>query len=200
MPTERPLDPRAIAAAPNGDASRKRRRGAQRLWATALGFALAVAHHPLSPALADPGSNGLIVEVGTLTSPVSAPPWAESALTLTAGADARALAGTSWVLVSIDGAPVRLKTDASITFAPDGSVSGRAGCNRFTGSYEQSAEVIQFSPMAVTRMACEGAAMATENAVLSVLSGPARITRPDPETLSLRSEADGVLLVYVAAP
>lgn len=50
------------------------------------------------------------------------------------------------------------KTDAfTITFTEDGRVSGTTDCNNFSGSYTQPApEQITFSPLASTKMFCEG--------------------------------------------
>lgn len=68
------------------------------------------------------------------------------------------LAGTSWTLVEIEGAP--LARDAalepiSIAFDADGSrVSGYGGCNRFSGGYVVTDARLRFEPLAMTKMAC----------------------------------------------
>lgn len=53
---------------------------------------------------------------------------------------------------------------ASANFADDGKVSGSNGCNRYFGTYSQSAGNLTFSPLGATRMACINTAMDVENA------------------------------------
>jgi heat shock protein HslJ len=79
----------------------------------------------------------------------------------TATSTGSTLAGTSWIMSSLNGAlPV---ADAAVTLAlgVDGSASGSDGCNRYWTTYEQDGQNLTFKqPMAGTLMACEKPVMA----------------------------------------
>ena len=45
-------------------------------------------------------------------------------------------------------------TEITAVFSADDTVSGSAGCNRFSGRYTRNAERLSFSPLATTKMAC----------------------------------------------
>ena len=66
------------------------------------------------------------------------------------------LPGTSCILVDLDGS---VEFDASVapnlTFADDGTLSGFAGCNTYTGSFTLDGSAIDIGPLATTRMACQ---------------------------------------------
>ena len=81
-----------------------------------------------------------------------------------------ALAGTSWVLVSFAGDDVLSGTDVTAEFAED-QVSGSAGCNSYSGSYEadNDSDLDVPGPFAVTLRACETGVMDQESAFLSAL-------------------------------
>ena len=81
------------------------------------------------------------------------------------------LAGTSWTLLSIGGAPVVEGSGPHITFGADGHASGSTGCNSMSGDYTTDGAALTFGPMATTRMACEEPLMAQESAVLETLTG-----------------------------
>jgi heat shock protein HslJ len=92
----------------------------------------------------------------------------------------RPIAGTSWTLETIAGsgpdgsasnvpAGVRAPT---LLIAEDGTVELFAGCNRGGGrAVVRDDGFVDFGPIALTRMACDRAAMAVEAAVTSILSG-----------------------------
>jgi heat shock protein HslJ len=80
-----------------------------------------------------------------------------------------------WQVTTLGG--LALPDQASVTFdfaAP--SVSGSAGCNRFTGTYGQDGSNVTFGPAALTRMACAPEVMDVEAGFTKALS---RITRFD---------------------
>jgi len=81
------------------------------------------------------------------------------------------LAGTSWTLVSIGGAPVVEGSGPHLTFDTEGQASGSTGCNSISGSYAADGAALTFGPLATTRMACEEDLMAQESAVLEALTG-----------------------------
>jgi len=64
----------------------------------------------------------------------------------------------------------------TVEFGPDARVSGRSGCNRFTGRYMLSGEGLAFGTLAVTRMACPPARMETERRFLARLQNITRAT------------------------
>lgn len=98
------------------------------------------------------------------------------------------LAGTEWGLDAA-GAP-----DRFIRFGSDGRVSGSAGCNRFTGSYEHEGARLSFGPLATTRMMCAPDVMEAEEAFLSALSRVEGIAALDPLALELAGEGGEPLL------
>jgi heat shock protein HslJ len=82
------------------------------------------------------------------------------------------LTGSAWKLVELEGEPATPGTGGKqsfLSFTEDGTVSGFAGCNRFTGSFQSDGDELSFSPLASTRMACaEG--MEQENQFLAALT------------------------------
>jgi heat shock protein HslJ len=64
-------------------------------------------------------------------------------------------------------------TQATITFGPDGILSGTAGCNQFSGGYGVEGSNITIGPLMSTMMACEDELMAQEAAVMQALEGAA---------------------------
>jgi len=86
----------------------------------------------------------------------------------------RPLLGIRWILdgiVSGDAvSSVPAGVIASLTFS-DGAVDVEAGCNRGGGSVEVAGATIAFGPIGLTKVACEGGAMAVEQAMTAVLSG-----------------------------
>jgi heat shock protein HslJ len=77
---------------------------------------------------------------------------------------------TSWVLVDLDGS-----TDfdedlrPTLTFAEDGTLSGFAGCNTFSGPYTLDGTSIDIGSLATTKIACEPPASTIEAALLPAL-------------------------------
>ena len=63
-----------------------------------------------------------------------------------------------------------------IEFGAD-RLSGRAGCNRFSGTYSITGDRLAVGPLATTRMACPEPAMRHERRVLEILRGPVTISR-----------------------
>jgi heat shock protein HslJ len=113
----------------------------------------------------------------------------------------QALVGTVWTLDSvIDGdavSSVPMGVTATLEFADDGTVAIRPGCNTGSTDYTIDGNTITFGPIALTRMACDGAAGQVENAVLAVLgSGPLSLTI-DGDRLTLQGPGNG--LGYVAS-
>ena len=78
------------------------------------------------------------------------------------------LDGTNWRVISIDGAPPVAGRPAEFAFE-GGRISGRAGCNRLSGSFASDGTRLTVGSVAATRMACEPALMAQEARVLVLL-------------------------------
>jgi heat shock protein HslJ len=78
---------------------------------------------------------------------------------------------TRWKLTRLPG-DIKLPQmeDVFIRFdAEKNQVSGKSGCNRFTGQYKLEGNKIQSGPVAVTKMMCPPELMAVENAFLKAL-------------------------------
>lgn len=97
--------------------------------ALALHPALALACGPTPPAFNGDGEAAISVSVGRI-------------------------AGLVWLPLLIDGQEIPADSGLSLEIAPDGKVTGMTGCNRLAGTAELDAGVIEFSPLAVTEMAC----------------------------------------------
>lgn len=84
-----------------------------------------------------------------------------------AGAPLRSLRGSEWRLIRLGETPI--EAEAGIAFASDGMASGNAGCNRFSGSFEEDRGTIAFGPLASTRMACPDPQMSVETGFFQAL-------------------------------
>jgi heat shock protein HslJ len=108
------------------------------------------------------------------------------------------LAGTSWTLSEIAGAPpVTSDRPAELEFNAEGGVAGSTGCNRFFGSYTASGDTISFGQLGSTMMACPDEVMQQELSFLQLMEAVASYTIAD-DTLTL-STADGQSLVFTRA-
>jgi heat shock protein HslJ len=70
---------------------------------------------------------------------------------------ATTLQGGEWSLTHLDGQPIDVASTAAvptILFDDRGRLSGFAGCNRFSGTYDTTGERLRIGPLAMTRMAC----------------------------------------------
>jgi heat shock protein HslJ len=77
-------------------------------------------------------------------------------------------------------------------------VTGRAGCNRFSGGWQQNAAKVTFGPIIATRMACAPALMEFEGKFLTTLeavtivsfdaTGAALLKATDGRAIKLRRE------------
>ena len=81
------------------------------------------------------------------------------------------LVGTTWTLTTIASgdavSSVLNGTEVTAAFTEDATVSGSAGCNRYSGSYTWTGDQLSFSPLATTKMACADDVMAQESAFLA---------------------------------
>ncbi|MBB5915873.1 heat shock protein HslJ [Nocardia transvalensis] len=115
----------------------------------------------------------------------------------------RPLTGTDWVVTALlrPEGQVRSATleevQPTLTLAPDGKVTGSAGCNRMTGSAEIAGGDVTFHDIATTRMACPPEVMEVEQQVLEALDGKTTTTI-DADTLTLRNSGNNTGLVLRA--
>jgi heat shock protein HslJ len=84
------------------------------------------------------------------------------------GAASASLVGRSWELVAVGGKPP--VAEGSITFAEDGTVAYRTGCNSGGGSYAVEATHLRFDAGFMTEMACDEPRGAQEAAFAAVLA------------------------------
>lgn len=81
------------------------------------------------------------------------------------------LGGTSWNLAEMGETADFARIVPTIQFGADGSLSGFAACNTFSGTYTTDGGTIAFGSLATTKMACERPASALEAEYLEALSG-----------------------------
>jgi heat shock protein HslJ len=93
------------------------------------------------------------------------------------------LEGTAWRLEDLAGGGVAEGAEATLEFAPEGKVAGRAFCNRFFGTVKVSGEKIGFTGLGATKMACPEPVMSQEAKYLSALENARRVTRDGPRLL-----------------
>ena len=98
------------------------------------------------------------------------------------------LVGTEWILGDLPG---QLLADVrpTVSFSGDGTVSGNAGCNTFSGNYTVDGANLTFGPLISTRMACEGAKGTLETAFLAGLQATTTYEITDAGELKLTAGA-----------
>jgi len=101
------------------------------------------------------------------------------------GGPPRDLTVREWVVESIDGRGVVDNSRTTMTFDPAGQIAGRAGCNRYTGSYKLQGARFEVKGVATTRMICVPALMDQETRFLKALDA----------TSTWRLQPDGSLLL-----
>lgn len=117
-----------------------------------------------------------------------------AACSAVAGAAENPLAGTVWVLTSLEGEPPIEGTAPSLSFGED-TLGGSAGCNSFGGEYEVRSDQLKVGEIAATLMACDSAAvMEQERSYVAVLRSAQTFSFSDSE---LRiTTAEGGELVF----
>lgn len=93
--------------------------------------------------------------------------------------------------------PAVSDAEANLIFGDDGTVGGSSGCNSLGGEYQVEGNVITFSELTSTLMACDDARTAQESAFTQVLNGEAEFEIED-ETLAITN--DGMALVFSSVP
>jgi heat shock protein HslJ len=108
------------------------------------------------------------------------------------------LAGTNWILSSLNGELPLAGTTVTLQFGNDGTVSGTDGCNRFNTTYTQDGSSLTINPSTgiSTLMACEEPVMNQATAYTTALSETSSFTASGNQ-LSL-SNGNEVLATFVA--
>jgi heat shock protein HslJ len=116
-------------------------------------------------------------------------------------AQSQDLAGTSWEAVNYNNgkqAVVGVITDTTLTadFGKDGTVSGKAGCNTFTGGFKTNGNQITIGPLASPMMACDQPAgvMDQEAQYLAALQSAATY-QLEGNVLELRTKDDALAAI-----
>lgn len=124
---------------------------------------------------------------------------ASGAARATFTAQSRELAGTSWLVTAYNNGrqavvSVLPGTELTLAFA-EGTLSGRAGCNRYHASWHGDGDRLTIGPPAATRMFCAGpeGVMEQEAQFLRALESVATVQLEGPR-LELRTD-DGALAV-----
>jgi heat shock protein HslJ len=111
------------------------------------------------------------------------------------------LAGTSWEAVNYNNgkqAVVGVITDTTLTadFGKDGTLSGKAGCNTYSGGYKTNGNQITIGPLASTMMACDQPAgvMDQETQYLAALQSAATY-QIEGNVLELRTKDDALAAI-----
>ena len=102
-----------------------------------------------------------------------------------------------WRVVELDGTAIEAADGVTLTL-DDGQASGRAGCNRFAGSYAVDTG-FAFGPLALTRMACFGRAAELET-LFTTVSGQIDGFQRDGDALVLTAGNRPVLRAVPADP
>jgi heat shock protein HslJ len=68
--------------------------------------------------------------------------------------DADEMAGTEWVLVSINGDTVQVGSPPTLVFEGE-KISGNGGCNNYNGNYQIDGSALSLGPLVRTEMYCQ---------------------------------------------
>jgi len=108
------------------------------------------------------------------------------------------LAGTSWMLTSMDGVPNPEAYEITLAFEVE-DISGQSGCNAYGGSYASTESTISFSVIKATEQACtepEGIMQAEADYLTALQSVTGYALAGDQLTLS---GSGGQVLVYTGS-
>lgn len=102
---------------------------------------------------------------------------------------------SSWLLTRLNGET--LLPDSSIHFSfQNGTITGRDGCNQFSGSYTQDGEQLTIGPDLVsTMMACEETIMTQSGAFYEMLSKAKTFSHSDDTLILLNSDGTEIAVL-----
>lgn len=107
------------------------------------------------------------------------------------------LAGTQWVLQTLNGAPALEGAPATLNFGDDGRVTGADGCNRFFGPYQAEGDALIFSQLGGTLMACPPDVMEQSRDFTRALMSTKTFSIAG-DSLTLLDESGAALATFVA--
>lgn len=108
---------------------------------------------------------------------------------------ANPLTGTKWQLVTLAQQDALATAAVTIEFIDD-ALSGSAGCNTYSATYQLNGTMMTISPAAATRMACaDEQQMAQETTYLEGLGTITQFQIVDGQ-LQLRNGSDAVVMVF----
>lgn len=107
----------------------------------------------------------------------------------------RPLVNTSWTVASVAGVATLPDARPTMAFAQDGTISGSAGCNQYSGTFRTDGDAIAIARVASTMMMCEGDRGQQEAVFLKGLNGAATWRQTEAGQL----EIDGAIAI-VAGP
>jgi putative lipoprotein len=105
--------------------------------------------------------------------------------------------GISWRPVTVGEESIPEDSGLYILFEVDGSIAGHGGCNRFSGSLEQSDSGIAVGQLNATRMACGDVIMSRETAFMDAVQKTADF-RSGGDRMNLLDKDSSVLATFVA--
>ncbi len=114
------------------------------------------------------------------------------------------LSGTSWLITNVNNgkqAVVSTIIDSKLTanFGTNGRLSGSAGCNNYTASYEISGKNIKIGSIAATRKMCIKAELMEQEAWFLKALETAANYRFDGKRLELRTDTNALAVMLVTA-
>jgi heat shock protein HslJ len=149
-----------------------------------------------------------VVSAESTVPPVDSLPVSEKATPLLGGgapavdpalATGDKLAGTSWRWLYTQTPTEKLAAPDPkgymLSFGADGRISGKADCNRMTGSYQATDKQLTFGGMATTRMACAPGSLGERFA--RDLGFVRSYSFHTPDTLRMDMQADGGTFTFL---
>jgi heat shock protein HslJ len=117
---------------------------------------------------------------------------------------ATTLAGTRWTATAVNNgrqAVTSLVAGTTVTaaFGADGTLTGTAGCNRYSSAYTTDGAALAIRPAALTRRACPAPILEQEQQYVAAL-GATAMYRIDGDRLELRSASGALQVSYERAP
>lgn len=106
----------------------------------------------------------------------------------------RVLRDTEWRIEDIAGRPIIEGAPATLQIEVDGRISGRTGCNFFTGSMQGGERAIRFGRLATTPNICPPALMDQEQRLLAALEAARSFSIDERGLLHLEGDYEPLLL------
>ena len=111
------------------------------------------------------------------------------------------LAGKTYGLTDLNGAPILADTNLTVTFNADGTLNGSGGCNSYNGRYTATADgLITVSELSLTNALCASppGVMEQEGAYINALRAAVTFVFPDRTTeMVMYNAARQAILNYI---